>query len=275
MRKSREGPGGVVDLPGLFRVGSFQNNANGGNIDMTDLVKIPQGSTKQVSLADLQDRLDARKQISETRSPTSTRKGRVEEAKRVFTVNPMETVAKIEELSSRLADVFSDKITMDSVPLTQDQINKLSQEFVYLERLKVQIEALETRYRDLVYSHLDKTGPKVSGRPASQVPGKVSAEGPGEHYEFERRGGNRANPLLDTAGLRGELTEELASQVFVVRRHKAVEAWEEELFDEARFLELVESGDIDLDLVAKHLKPGSWRTPSFYKTLVDGVGHDG
>src|SRR5689334_21372572 len=101
---------------------------------MTDLVHIPAGTSRQVSLADLQDRLDARKQVEETRSPTSTRKARVAEAKRDFSVNPIVVLDEMRDLARRLFDVFDPKITEESVPLTQAQINKLSEEFLHLER---------------------------------------------------------------------------------------------------------------------------------------------
>jgi len=237
---------------------------------MTDLVPIRKGKSTQVSLADLQDRLDARNQIAEARTSSSTRKARVEEAKRAFKLDPLKTMVQIQDLACGLADVFDAEVSLDSVPLSRSDIEKLSNEYFHLDRLKSQIEALETRYRALIFAHLDEVGLKVPGRPPAQVPGKVEAEGPGPHYIFERRGGNRANPDLNTDSLRGALPPEIATQVYLTMHHAAVDAWDEQVFDEGRFGELVDAGLIDLDVVAEHLTPGPWRTPSFYKIFVDG-----
>lgn len=237
---------------------------------MTDIVPIRRGKTNQVSLLDIQEALDARKQIAEARTSTSTRKSRVEGAKRAFVIDSFTTLMEIQEQAHVLAEAFDASITVESIPLSQVQINKLSEEFLALERLKVQIEAMETRYRSLVFAHLDETGPNIPGRPASQVPGKVEATSSGPHYFFERRGGNRGNPELDVDALRAVLPEHLAAQIFVTIHHPVVEAWDEQVFDEAAFGELVEKGFIDLDVVADHLTPGAWRNPSFYKTLMDG-----
>ena len=238
---------------------------------MTDLVPVRKGKPTQISLADLQERLDARSEIAKNRSTTSTKKSRIEEAEKVFRVNPYETLVEIQILATNLADLFDDSISVETTPLSQADVDQLSEEFSHLERLKAQIVALETRYRELIFSHLDKTSTKVPGRPASQVPGKVEASGPGQHYVFERRGGNREAPELDTEGLREALPEEIAAQIYVTVHHDPVPAWDEKVFDEAKFGELVDSGIIDLDVVAKYLTPGSWRTPSFYKTLVGGA----
>ncbi len=139
-----------------------------------------------------------------------------------------------------------------------------------MERLKIELAALEGRYRSLVFAHLDETGPKIPGRPAAQVPGKVEAKGDGSRYVFERRGGNRSNPDLNTESLREVLPQELAAQLYKTVQHPAVPAWEEKVFDMDCFGKLVDDGKIDLDVVADHLTPGKWNTPSFYKTLVDG-----
>jgi hypothetical protein len=248
--------------------------ANGGNIDMTDLIPIRKAKATQVSLADLQVILDHKKAAEETRSPASTLKARVEEAKRDFAANPIVVLDEMRDLARRLFDVFDPKINSESVPLTQSQVNSLSREFLYLEKLKVKMEALEARYRDLIFGHLDKTRPQVPGRPASQVPGVVKAEGPEDHYEFERRGGNRKDPDLNVQGLLKELPEDVANKILVTVHHEATEAWDETVFDEHEFIKLVDSGVIDLDTVAKHLTPGEWRTPSFHKILVHGVGYE-
>lgn len=236
---------------------------------MTDLVPIRKGQSTQVSLADLAERL-ARKQIAEGRTTVSTRKARVAEAKKSFEVDPLDTLVEIQGRAKELADVFDASITEETLPLSQVQINTLSHEFYQLEQLRVQIEALEGRYRVLIYGHLDETGSKIPGRPASQVPGKVAAEGPGPHYVFERRGGNRKDPDLDAEGLRSVLPADLVAQVYKSVHHDAVDAWDEAVFDVERFGELVEKGKIDLDVLADYLTPGAYRTPSFYKTLVDG-----
>lgn len=237
---------------------------------MTNLVPVRKGHSTQISLAEIQDRLDARNQIAETRTPTSTRKSRVEKAKSEFAVNPLDTLVEIQEAARALANVFDASITSDSAPFSQEQINQISDEFMALERLRVQIEAMEDRYRELTFAHLDETVTRVPGRPVSQTPGKMEADGPGDHYIFERRGGNRANPDLNTETLRGSLSSEVAAQIYVTIHHPAVPAWDEEVFDEAKFGQLVDEGIIDLDDVAPHLTPGKWRTPSFYKTLVKG-----
>jgi hypothetical protein len=238
-------------------------------IAVTDLVPIRKGKATQISLADLQDRLDARRQVAETRTATSSRKSRVSQAKNKFSEDPLETLVEIQGRAKSLADTFDASITEESVPLSQEQINALSREYLELDKLRVQIEALEARYKPLIFGHLNEVGPKIAGRPASQVPGKVEAEGPGPHYVFERRGGNREDPDLDTAGLREILPAEVAAQVYVTVHHPAVPAWDEEVFDEGLFGELVDKGKIDLDVVAPFLTPGKWRTPSFYKTLVE------
>ena len=237
---------------------------------MKELVSIRRGKSTQVSLADIQERLDARAQVAETRSVVSTKKARLEEAKRVFEIDPEATLNQIMLRAQTLSDAFDRTIDLNSVPLSQKQINRLSDEFFELEDLKAQVAALETRYRALVYAHLDETLPKIPGRPAAQVPGKVEATGPGDHFVFERRGGNRENPDLDVVGMRDELPDEVVSQIYVTVHHEAVPAYDEHVFDEGRFGELVSDGTIDLDVVAKHLTVGKWRTPSFYKTLVSG-----
>jgi hypothetical protein len=235
------------------------------------LVPVRKSEATKVSLADLQDRLDARKAVADNRAGvTSTRKGRVADAKRGFEVAPLETLVKIQESARELADAFDASITEETVPLSQAQINKLSEEFLKLERLKVQIEALEARYRPLVFGHLDEVGPKIPGRPAAQVPGKVAAEGPGPHYVFERRGGNRTDPDLDVKGLYEVLPAEFVAEVYLTVHHDAIPARDELVFDESRLGELVDAGLVDLDVVAPFLTAGKWRTPSFYKTLVDG-----
>ena len=237
---------------------------------MTELVPVRRGKSTQLSLADIQTKLDARKQVEETRTTTSTRKARVEEAKRVHQDDPQATLVEIQELSRMLASIFDPEITPASAPLTRVQINKISDEFLQFDRLRIRIEALEERYRELVYAHLNEVGPKIPGRPASQVPGKVEADGPGPHYVFERRGGNREDALLDADGMREVLPPDVVAQIYATVQHPAVEAWEEEVFNEAAFAKLVEKGVIDLDTVAPFLTPGKWRKPSFYKTLVDG-----
>lgn len=237
---------------------------------MTELVPVGKSKKNQVSLLDIQDQLDARQEIAQTREGVSTRKARIEGAKRVFAVDPLKTLAEIEAQAQDLTDVFDASIDESSIPLSQDQINSLSEEFLRLERLKVQIAALETRYRSLLFAHLDRTGPKIPGRPPAQVPGKVEAHGPGPHYIFERRGGNREHPDLNLQTLRADLAPEIANQVYVTVHHPATEAWDEEVFDESRFSQLVDEGEIDLDIVAPHLTPGKWRTPSFYPTFIAG-----
>lgn len=236
---------------------------------MTDLVPIRKGKSTQVSLVDLADRV-ARQEIAETRTSVSTRKARGEAAKKQFKLDPLETLVEIQGRARALADAFDATITEATLPLSQAQINTLSYEFYQLEQLKLKMDALEGRYRTLIYGHLDETLPKVTGRPAAQVPGKVEAEGPGPHYVFERRGGNRANPDLDAEGLRDALPANLVGQVYKTVHHDAVPAWDEPVFDETTFLALVDDGKIDLDVVAEYLTPGEYRTPSFYKTLVDG-----
>lgn len=243
---------------------------------MTDLVPIRKSKANQVSLADLQTILDHRAAVEETtRSPVSTKKARVEEAKRAFSVDPISTLEAIVDRAEDLADLFDEQISLDNIPLTQEQINTLSDEFYQLEQLQTHIAALESRYRELIFAHLDKTGPKIPGRPPAQVPGKVEAEGPGPHYIFERRGGNRKDPDLNAAELLKVLPPHVAAKLLVTVHHKAVEAWDETVFDEAEFVRLVDAGIIDLDLVAKYLKAGEWRTPSLYKTLVEGIGNGG
>jgi len=236
----------------------------------TDLVKVRKGGATQVSLADLQTRLDARNEVAETRTTTSTRKARVADAKKGFAVDPLETLVEIQARAQALVDTFDATITEDTVPLSQAQINRLSSEFLQLDKLKVQIEALEARYKTLTFGHLDETGPKIPGRPASQVPGKMAAEGPGPYYIFERRGGNRNDPDLDVVSMREVLPAEVVAEIYLTVSHPAVAAWDEDVFDEGRFAELVDEGKIDLDVVAPFLTAGKWRTPSFYKTLVDG-----
>lgn len=237
---------------------------------MTELVSIRKGKSTQVSLSDIQERLDARSQAAETSSVVSTKKARAEKAKREFEVDPEATLEEIQRRARSLAIAFDRTIDLGSVPLSQKQINRLSDEYIELEALQAQVAALETRYRSLVYAHLDETVPKVPGRPAAQVPGKVEASGPGPHIVFERRGGNRENPDLDAIGLRDELPAEVVAQVYVTVHREAVPAHDEQVFDEGRFGELVNEGVIDLDVVAKHLTAGKWRTPSLYKTLVTG-----
>jgi len=240
---------------------------------MTDLIPIRKGKATQVSLADLQTILDHKKAVEEARSgDVSTRKARVEEAKRVFSIDPIKTLKEMQYWAMALFETFDKDTSLETIPLTQRQINNLSSEFYKLEQLKIQIEALEGRYRELVFSHLDATGPSIPGRPASQVPGKVAAKDPEDHYEFERRGGNRKDPDLNVQGLLSELPAEVASKLLVTVHHKATEAWDETVFDEHEFVKLVDAGVIDLDIVAKHLTPGEWRTPSFHKILVRGVG---
>lgn len=236
---------------------------------MTALVSIPKDKPTKVSLLDLAERV-ARQQIAETRTVTSSRKARVAAAKEDFKVDPLATLGEIQRRAQALAEVFDATIIEDTLPLSQAQINTLSNEYLELDKLRVQIEALEDRYRSLIYGHLDEVVKKVAGRPASQTPGKVEAEGPGPRYFFERRGGGRANPELDAEGLRRALPPELVVEVYKTVHHDAKDAWDEEVFDEGRFEELVKSGQISLDLVANYLTPGEWRTPSFYKTLVDG-----
>ncbi|HEY6021190.1 MAG TPA: hypothetical protein VIY48_15180 [Candidatus Paceibacterota bacterium] len=237
---------------------------------MTEMIPVRPGKPNQrVSLAELQERLDARREIAESRTPTSTRKARVESAKQVFLADPETTVAQIQARARALSKTFDPRINLSSIPLSQDQKNQLSDEYYQLERLKVEIEALETRYKTLVFAHLDETVTRVPGRPASQTPGKVEAEGPGPHYIFERRGGNRANPSMDTEGLRKALPTHLAEMIYKTVHHPSVEAWDEEnVFDEAEFGRLVDAGLIDLDVVAEYLTPGPWRTPALYKTLM-------
>lgn len=237
---------------------------------MTALIPVRSGKSTQVSLTVLQDLLDRRAALAATRTTTSTKKGRVESAKRSFQADPLGTVVDIQNLAGGLADIFDAEIDLDSIPLDQDAIDRLSHEYLHLERLQAKLEALSTRYRELIFAHLDVTVPRVPGRPASQVPGKVEASGPDPHYIFERRGGNRANPSLDTDGLRSALPPHLAAQVFVTKHHPAVEAYEEDVFDQDAFEKLVNDGSIDLDLVARYLTPGDWRSPAFWKTLVDG-----
>lgn len=238
---------------------------------MTDLVPIRKGKSTQVSLVDIQDRLDARKQIAETRGTISTRKAMVERAKQELAVDPLGSMVEIQDAAKDLADTFDPSITVDEAPFSKEQIQKISDEFVALERLRVQIEALtESRYRQLVFAHLDETVKPVPGRPVPQIPGKMAAEGPGPHYIFERRGGNRANPDLNVETLHDDLPAEVAAQVYVTIHHPPVPAWDEKVFDEGKFGELVDAGIIDLDVVAPHLTPGDWRTPSFYKTRVEG-----
>jgi hypothetical protein len=237
---------------------------------MNELVSIRKGKSNQVSLAELQNILDARAQVADDRSVVSTRKARVEEAKRVFEIDPEATLNQIMLRAQTLSDAFDKSIDLEAVPLSQKQINRLSDEFFELEALQAQVAALETRYRALVFAHLDETAPKVPGRPAAQVPGKVGAKGPGDHYIFERRGGNREDPDLDVVGLKDELPAEVVSQIYVTVHHEAVEAHDEQIFDAGRFGELVNEGVIDLDVVAKYLTAGKWRTPSFNKTLVSG-----
>lgn len=237
---------------------------------MNELVSIRKGKSNQVSLAELQNRLDARAQVADDRSVVSTRKARIEEAKRVFEIDPEATLNQIMLRARTLSDAFDKTIDLNSVPLSQKQINRLSDEFFELEDLKAQVAALETRYRALVYAHLDETVAKVPGRPAAQVPGKVEATGPGDRYIFERRGGNREDPDLDVVSLKDELPDEVVAQIYVTVHHEAVPAHDEQIFDAGRFGELVNDGVIDLDVVAKHLTAGKWRTPSFYKTLVSG-----
>lgn len=242
----------------------------GATVKMTDLVPVNKGKKHQISLLVIQDRLDARREVEEARSGVSTRKSRVEDARRDFVVDPLRTVVGIQDSAKNLADTFDASITDSSIPLTQDQINRLSAEFVKVEELKVQLEALEGRYRSLIFGHLDETGPKIPGRPPAQVPGKVEAEGPGLHYVFERRGGNRESPDLDIEGLRKALPPHLAEMIYKTVHHPAVDEWDEDVFDEAEFGRLVDAGTIDLDVVAAYLNPGKWRTPSFYKTPVEG-----
>lgn len=238
---------------------------------MTDLVPIRGGQAKQVSLADLQNLLDARNEVAETRAPsTSTIKGRVQAAKKAFEASPLDTLMGIQNSARGLFDAFDSTIDEGSIPLSESQVKTLSDEYLHLEKLKVEIAALEERYRNLVFAHLDVTGPKIPGRPASQVPGRVEAEGPGPRIIFERRGGNRADPDLNTETLRGVLPPELSAQLYEKVHHDPIPAWDENVFNTARFTELVDKGLIDLDVVAEHLTPGPWRKPSFYKTRVDG-----
>jgi hypothetical protein len=237
---------------------------------MTDLVPIHKGKSNKVSLADLQDLLDSRRQVAEARTPVSTKKARLEEAKKAFEADPLETVMEAHRLILSLSRAFDESINLDSIPLSQTQINKLSEEFLDFEKLKDQISALETRYKTLIFAHLDETLKRVPGRPAAQVPGKVAAEGPGPHYVFERRGGNREDPDLDAEAMRSALPDEIVAQLYLKVHHEAIPAWDEDVFDESKFAELVDAQVIDLDLVAQYLTPGKWRKPSFYKTLVDG-----
>jgi hypothetical protein len=238
--------------------------------EMTDLVPIRKGHSTQISLVRLQDLLDAREQVDDTKTTLSTKKARAAAAKKSFELDPLKTMVTIQDLAGDLADIFDGEISLESVPLSQDDVDKLSNEFMHLERLQAQIAALETRYRTLIYAHLDQTSPKIVGRPAAQVPGKVEASGPGPHIVFERRGGNRSNPDLDTEGLREVLPGHLADMIYKSVHHPAMEAYDEPVFDEAEFGRLVDAGLIDLDVVAEFLTPGAWRTPAFYKTLVDG-----
>lgn len=238
---------------------------------MTSLVPVHKDGSTQISLTDLQDKLDARAELAaEGTGAVSTRKSRVAKAKQDFQADPVRTVLNIEVMASDFVDAYDDTITVDSVPLAQDQINQISNEWMRLDRLKTEIEALETRYRELIFAHLDETGPKIPGRPASHTPGQVAAEGPGPHIIFARRGGNRANPELDAEGLKAVLPDEIAAQLFVTVHHDPVPAWDEKVFNEERLNELVASGQIDLDTLAPFLKPGARRTPTFNKTLVDG-----
>lgn len=235
----------------------------------TALVPIRKSGATQVSLMDLAEQV-ARKQIADIRVTVSSRKARVSDAKKKFAADPLETLSEIQDRARALFDVFDASIIEETLPLNQAQINTLSAEFFELEQLRIKIEALADRYKTLVYGHLDQTGPKVEGRPASQVPGKVEAEGPEPHYIFERRGGNRDNPDLDAAGMREALPAHLAEMIYKTVHHPAVEEWDEDVFDQDEFVRLVDAGLIDLDVVARFLTPGKWRTPSFYKTLVDG-----
>lgn len=236
---------------------------------MTDLVPTRKAG-KSITLADLQNLLDSRADIAKGREVVSTKKARIEQAKENFKIDPEATVDEIHDLFSDFAKIFDPDITLDSVPLNRAQINTLSEEYRRLDQVAARLEALMGRYRATIFAHLDETVDRIPGRPVSQTPGKVEADGPGEHYIFERRGGNRANPDLDTKGLREELPAHIVAQIFATVTRPAVEAYTEEVFDEAKFGELVNSGAIDMDLVAKHLKAGKWREPSFHKTLVEG-----
>lgn len=233
-----------------------------------DLVVVrKKGKPTQLSLLEIQDRLDARVQVAAIRPPvTSTRKAKVEQAKREFEVDPLDTMVGIQASATKLADIFDPTITPETVPLTQEQKNKLGEEFKALEELRIRIEAMQDRYRAIIFSHLDVVSPYIPGRPPSQVPGKVESE----DYVFERRGGNRENPDLNTETLRDDLTPEQVALVYKTVHHPAVPEWDEPIFDEGEFGDLVNAGKIDLDVVAKHLTPGDWRTPAFYKTPVEG-----
>lgn len=235
---------------------------------MTDLVVTGKNSKGQVTLSALQDLLDAREEAAEARGVVSTKKAQVEQAKREFALDPLATVEDMHALVTKLCSIFGDEIDRDSVPLRQIEIDTLSEEFKLVEEIKAKLEALEGRYKELIFAHLDETGPRIPGRPACQVPGKVEASGPDDHYVFERRGGNRADPDLNTDGLREVLPAHLNAKIFATVVHPAVEAYEEEVFDEVEFGKLVEAGQIDLDTVAKYLTPGPWRKPSFWKTRV-------
>jgi len=238
---------------------------------MTELVPTRKDSADhQITLAEIQDQLDARNQQVETRSSAPSRKSRVAGAKRAFDFDPEKTLDEIKLRANLLAEVFDRGITEAAIPLSQRQINRLSYEFYQLDKLKIELEALETRYRALVYAHLDNTVERIPGRPASQTPGKVAAEGPGPHHVFERRGGGRSSPTLDLDSLREALPQNIVAELYKTVHYEAVPARDEERFDQSRSLELVDAGVIDLDVVAEHLIPGEWRTPSFYKTLVDG-----
>lgn len=235
---------------------------------MTDMVHVRKSSKAQVSLAEIQNMLDAREEATEVRGVVSTKKARIEQAKRDFNIDPLATVEEISDLTNELCMKFDEEIGLDSVPLRQSEINTLSDEWLLIERIKAHIEALETRYRALTFAHLDEVNPRVPGRPAAQVPGKMAATGDGPRVVFERRGGNRKDPDLDAEGLRKELPAHVAAKIYKTVVHPAVEAYEEEVFDEAEFFKAVEEGEIDLDTIAPYLTPGEWRKPSHYKTIV-------
>lgn len=236
----------------------------------TDLVPVRKGTATQISLASLQSLLDSRKVVEESHTVTSTQKSRIASAKKGFEESPLETLLRLQESARALADTFDATVTTATVPLSREQIKQVSDEYLILEQIKIMVTALEPRYRELVFAHLDETVTRVPGRPVSQTPGKIEAETTGDHYIFERRGGNRGNAVLDTDGLRAELPAEVAAQVFKTVTHAPVPAWTEEVFDQGALEELANRGLVDLDVVAKHMTAGKWNTPTFNKTLVKG-----
>lgn len=196
-----------------------------------------------------------------------TKQQRINQWKQDKNEMDLDKVQRISDvLSTYVEKFFVDRVDMQEPrELTQEEVDKLAQEYLDLEQMSELITSRHQMMRWMTFQSLNEKYAsedekmKVDAKtPPQQRKGRLESQAFGR--AFCREGGNRTPAAINWSRLRAELPADVFNEVCdaeIIPEHV------EYTPNEKKFMAAVLEGRVPMELLRDAMVPGKWQTPKF------------